>query len=234
MMNKLKCMIVEDDPLSRKSLERLCGQNDKLELSWVCETAKKGLEILVESAPDLIFLDIEMPEMNGIEFLEEATDLKQVIFTTSKESYAYEAFQYEVTDYLKKPIAIKRFNRAIDKAFEINEVNNIYKNNAKDLYIKEDGKYVRISYSDILFFENVGDYVRIVTTKSSHIFHSTLSSIVKKLSDPRFFKVHRSFIINLDKVKDIHIQDNNLVVDTKLIPISRANKPLLIGRLNIL
>ena len=115
---------------------------------------------------------------------------------------------------------------------EVQRQNETYKTIASEVYIKEDGKFVRISYEDILFFENVGDYVRIRTNESSHIIHSTLKNIASKLKDSRFLKVHRSYIVNLSKIKDI--QENTLVIAKTVIPISRANKPVLMSRLNFL
>ena len=138
----------------------------------------------------------------------------------------------QVTDYLKKPFTFPRFQKSVEKALEQHEKNQEYKASANEVYVKEDGRFIRVSYEEILFFENVGDYVRIKTDHSSHIIHSTLKNIDSKLSNNRFLKVHRSFIVNLDKIIDI--QENSLLIDKTVIPISRANKPLLMSRLNFL
>jgi len=173
-----------------------------------------------------------MPTLSGLEFIEKAKILPQVIFTTSKAEYAYEAFEYQATDFLKKPIAFPRFSQAVEKAKEVQHQNNEYKANAREVYIKENSRYIRMPYDDILYFENVGDYVKIQTSKGSHIIHSTLKAIDKKLRSFEFLKVHRSYIVNLRKIRDI--EENTLVIDKKVIPISRANKPLLMGKLNLL
>lgn len=228
----LDCMIVDDDLMARKSIERLCKKTEALNIKAICESAEDALTTLVESTVDLIFLDVEMPGLSGIDFLEKADFLPQVIFTTSKTEYAYEAFEYQVTDYLKKPFSYPRFLKAVEKALEYHEKEQEYKANTNEVYVKEEGKFVRIAYEDILFFENVGDYVRIKTAKSSHIIHSTLKSIDAKLTSDRFLKVHRSFIVNMDKIVDI--QENSLVIGEMVIPISRSNKPLLMSRLNFL
>ena len=228
----LNCMIVDDDIMARKSIERLCKKTEKLNIVAICSSAEEALELLGDEPVDLIFLDVEMPGLSGIDFLEKAAFLPQIILTTSKTDYAYEAFEYQVTDYLKKPFTFPRFQKAVEKAMELHEKNKEYKANAKEVYVKEDGRFVRVSYEDILFFENVGDYVRIKTDSSSHIVHSTLKNIDAKLNNQRFLKVHRSFIVNLDKIVDI--QENSLVIEQTVIPISRANKPLLMNRLNFL
>ena len=106
------------------------------------------------------------------------------------------------------------------------------KQNAKDIFIREDRKYVRLDFDDILFFENVGDYVRVKTATTSHIIHGTLRGIAERLEDPRFLKVHRSYIVNLQKIKDI--EENTLVIEKTVIPISRAHKPILMSKLNLL
>ncbi len=228
----LKCIIIDDDLMARKSLERLCQKNENLNVVGAFEDGQSGLDFINETEVDLIFLDIEMPEMTGIEFVEKATALPQVIFTTSKQEYAFDAFEYQVSDFLKKPIAQPRFQLAIEKAKEIQKQYNDYKANSREVYVKEDGCYTRVPFEKILYFENAGDYVKIQTTEKSHIIHSTLKAIDKKLGSFEFLKVHRSFIVNLKKIKDI--EENTLVIDKKVIPISRANKPVLMGKLNVL
>lgn len=228
----LNCMIVDDEIMARKSLERLCGKYEKLNVVQVCENAKDALKYLAEEPVDLIFLDIEMPEVSGIDFLNQAITLPQIIFTTSKTEYAFEAFEYSITDYLKKPIAFPRFQQAVEKAFEIQIQNNAYRAQAEEVYIKVDGKYIRIPFDNILYFENVGDYVKVKTEEGTHIIYRTLKSIDAKLSNPKFLKVHRSYIVNLSKIKDI--EESTLVIGKKVIPISRANKSTLMSKLNLL
>ncbi len=228
----LNCMIVDDEIMARKSLERLCEKYNNLNVVQVCENAKDALKYLAEEPVDLIFLDIEMPEVSGIDFLNQAVTLPQIIFTTSKTEYAFEAFEYSITDYLKKPIARPRFQQAVEKAFEVQMQNNAYRAKAEEIYIKVDGKYIRIPFDSILYFENVGDYVKVKTEEATHIIYRTLKSIDAKLSNPRFLKVHRSYIVNLSKIRDI--EENTLVIDKKVIPISRANKSTLMSKLNLL
>lgn len=228
----LRTMIVDDDAIARASVQALCKKAPSIEVVAICDSAEAAIEILKKQAIDLILLDVEMQGMSGIDLLNELVQQPQVIFITSERKYAYEAFQYQVTDYLQKPIKMNRFQEAVEKARKVQTEIDSYKKQSTDIYIKIEGRYVRLSYDEILFFEYVGDYVRITTTKERFIIHSTLKSIDQKLKDARFLKVHRSFIINLDKIKDI--EENSLVIQGTVIPISRANKPILLGRLNFL
>ncbi len=232
----LNCMIVDDDLLARKALSHLCKKMDNLNVVQVCESATVALEFLAEEEIDLIFLDIEMPELSGIDFLDRMVTMPQVVFTTSKTEYAFEAFEYEVTDYLKKPIKFPRFQKAVEKVVEVYQKNNDTTGNsninANEVYLRENGKLIRVSYENIEYFENAGDYILVKTGEGKHIIHGTLKSIDAKLNHPLFLKVHRSFIVNLSKIKDI--EENTLVIDKKVIPISRANKPVLLGKLNML
>ncbi len=229
----LDCIIVDDEIMARKSLGRFCEKHDNLNLVQVCENAIGALSFLNKHSVDLIFLDIEMPELSGFDFLEKLINYPQIIFTTSITDYAFEAYEYSITDFLKKPIIYSRFEQAVDKAIEKqkNAIANLV--NAKDVYLKVNGKYVRVAYDDILYFENVGDYVKVKITEGSYTIHSTLKHIgVKLLYNPQFLKVHRSFIVNLNKIKDI--EEGTLIIENKVIPISRRNKSILMSKLNIL
>ena len=125
-----------------------------------------------------------------------------------------------------------RFEQAVERVMAFVGKRQAYKERADELFVREDGHLVRIACDDILYFENVGDYIRIKTTNGQHIFHGTLKGVDEKLNDPRFLKVHRTFIVNLSKIKDI--EEHNLVIERTVIPISRANKGELLSRLKIL
>lgn len=232
METNLKCLIVDDDLLARKSLERLCAKLEVIELVDTCASAEEALVCLRKNEVDLLLLDIEMEGLSGLEMLEQLSVTPQVIFTTSKEEYAYEAFAYDVTDYLKKPFDFPRFRRAIDKAYHLFQQSQAYKRQARDVYLRVEGRLVRVAFDDILYFENVGDYIKVFTRQGHYLIHGTLKTLAQKLPHPRFFRVHRSFIINLDKIKDI--EEGTLVIDKAVIPISRANRPALLRQLNLL
>jgi DNA-binding LytR/AlgR family response regulator len=228
----LKCIIVDDDLMVRTALERLCEKSEHLDLAGVFENGKEALTFLEKEAVDLMFLDIEMPELSGIELLNQVPVLPMVIFSTSKTEYAYEAFEFQAVDFMRKPITMPRFEQAVNKAVETMNKRQAAQANAEEIYIREDGRYIRIPCEDILYFENVGDYIRVKTTKGQHIIHGTLKGVEEKLNDTRFVKVHRTYIVNLSKIKDI--EENSIVIDKTVIPISRANKPELMGRLKVL
>jgi len=157
-----------------------------------------------------------------------------IIFTTGNKDYAYEAYEYDITDFLKKPVSSDRFEKAIRKALSIKEqLNAIATSSAKhELYIKTDGKYIRLDYDDILYFENVGDYIKAITTHGTYVFYETMKGLDQKINNPRFLKVHRSYIVNMRKIKDI--EDNTIVIAKKVIPVSRAYKSILMASINLM
>ena len=230
----LNTLIVEDELMARKALESLCKKYDYLSLVSICESAESALEILSKNQVDLIFLDIEMPGMSGLELMDKIPYQPQVVFTTSNKDYAYEAYEYDITDFLKKPITFDRFDKSVKKVEQrANQLNAIATASAQhEIFIKSDGRFIRLDYDDIFFFENVGDYIRAATTLGNFIFHDTMKGLDLKLKNPRFLKVHRSYIINIGKIKDI--EDNTIVIDKSVIPISRAYKSILMNSLNII
>ncbi len=236
---KLKCVIVDDELMARLSLERLCEKREELEILGIFDQPTECLNFLRQHAIDLLFLDVEMPGLNGLELLDQLSYMPSVILTTSKTEYAYDAYQYQVTDYIKKPISLPRFMQAVDKVVEKRgnfkpavSVAPAKENDVNEIYVKTEGRYIRIVYDNILYIENVGDYVKIRTLTGSHIVYATMKNLEEKLNTKYFFRVHRSFIINLSKIVDI--EESNLVIADKVIPISRANKPELLEKLNIL
>ena len=228
---KLKCIIVEDEIMARKSLQRLCEQHDSLHLIAAFENAEDALAFLATEEVELIWLDVEMPGLSGFGLLENLTSMPQVIMTTTKTEYAFDAYQYQVTDYLQKPITLPRFKVAVEKVLELNSRKTTVSPERQEIYVKIEGRYIRLPYAEITFVENIGDYVKIFTTKNSYVVHTTMKYLEEKLGN-QFLRVHRSFIVHLDKIVDI--EENNLVISNKVIPISRANKSELMTRLNML
>ena len=228
----LTCIIVEDELMSRKSLQRLCEQHGSLELLSVFDNALSALDFLVEQEVDLIWLDVEMPGLTGFGLLEKLPSIPFVILTTSKIEYAFDAFQYNVTDYLKKPITLPRFNIAVEKVLDLHtRAKASLDDGRQEIYIKTDGRYIRLPFETISYVENTGDYVKIFTATQTHIVYTTMKYLEEKLGT-QFLRVHRSFIVHLGKIVDI--EDNTLVISNKVIPISRANKSELMNRLNLL
>lgn len=234
MSNKLKVIIIEDELLARTSLERLCSKTELFESVEVFENAENASNYIIDHEVDLIFLDIQLPGISGIEFLENLPVLPQIVFTTAHEDYAFQAYEYDVTDYLKKPVSLDRFERALEKiklvrkrAQKMSELSQ-----SSEIYIKEDKKLIRIPFEKILYFENAGDYISIVTTSEKYLIYGTIKAVSSRLRHPRMIKIHRSFIINLDYVNDI--EDGSLTIGKKVIPISRAHRSNLLSTINVL
>lgn len=238
-----KCLIVDDSLMARKSLEQLCSKRADLAVVTIFDNAQDALTYLHDNQIDILFLDVEMPEMTGLELLNELPYQPYVILTTSKTEYAFDAYQYDVFDYLKKPISFPRFSQTIDKI--ILQQNSIENNSIlsqkqsaendkseNEIYVKVESRFVRIPHDEILFVENIGDYVKIYTTKENFVVYTTMKNMEEKLNSKIFFRVHRTYIINLQKIIDI--EENNLAISNKIIPISRANKQELMNRLNII
>lgn len=230
----MKTIIVEDEIMARSALEMFCLNESSLDFQVAFDNATDALAYTKSNDVDLIFLDIEMPGMSGLELLDVLPYLPQIVFTTGNKAYAYEALEYEVTDFLAKPISASRFQKCIDKVHACNAITNaiVQSSQANEIFIRSERKIIRLDYDDILYFEYIGDYVRAYTTQGNHLFHSTIKALNENLKHPRFLKVHRSFIVNVGKIVDI--EDNNLVIAKKVIPISRAYKPVLLRSINLI
>lgn len=226
---KFKCIIVDDEPLARNFLERYCQKHGNLEIMGSFPDTETALNYLSANEIDILFLDVEMPGATGFELLDKLLYMPKVVLTTSKTDYAFDAFQYNVADYLKKPISFNRFQESINKITD--SLNNTTVETSKDdIFIKTDGKFIRLSYEDILYIESMGDYVKYFTMAKHYLTHSTLKAVEEKMNPKKFMKVHRSYIVNMSKIQDI--QDNTIVIDTKVIPISKALKPDVMVRIN--
>jgi DNA-binding LytR/AlgR family response regulator len=227
---KPKAIIVDDEPLARSFLERYCEKNGNLEVAGSFPSATTALEFLKLNEIDILFLDVEMPDITGFQMLDQLQYMPKIILTTSKTDYAFDAFQYNVADYLKKPFTFNRFQEAVSKVIDKDVVT---KTEAKqdDIYIKSEGKFTRLNYHDILYIESVGDYVKYITNSKHYLTHSTLKAVEEKMNRDHFMKVHRSYIVNLHKIKDI--QDYSLVIEGKVIPISKVHKPDVMQRIKV-
>ena len=227
---KPSCVIVDDEPLSRDFLKKYCEKSDLLDVKGTFPNAEEALNFLRSNEIELVFLDVEMPGANGFELMDQLPYMPKIILTTSKTEYAYMAFQYNVSDYLKKPVQYSRFLEAVNKVNETFRETTV-EATKEDIFIKADGKFVRLVYDDILFIESMGDYVKYITTAKTYLTHSTLKAVEEKMDKNSFMKVHRSYIVNLRKIKDI--QDYSLVIENKVIPISKSLKAEVLERLNI-
>lgn len=229
----MKCIIIDDNELALKATEQCVSKVETLNLVESFGDSIKALSWLSTNNIDLIFLDIEMPELNGIEFIKA---LKQphpyIIFTTSHTEHALEAYDYNVADYLVKPISFPRFLNAISKVQDMYEKNKIDHSDHDTLFIKKGNLIVRVNKKDIMWIEGLGDYVTLNTEKEKFIVHSTMHAIEQKFSSTEFIRVHRSFIIRIDKINNI--EDNCISYFDKFIPIGKTYRETVYKRLNML
>ncbi|XOV90851.1 MAG: LytR/AlgR family response regulator transcription factor [Bacteroidota bacterium] len=225
----MKYIIVDDDEMARASLASMCEKIAEIDLVGIFDNGLSALECLKNNAVDLIFLDIQMPDLSGIDLVKTFDNLPQIIFTTSHSEYALEAFEHQVTDFLVKPVEFPRLMKAVERAKKMGGKTTVGGSKIGEIYVKVDGRFVRLALEDILYIESLGDYVTFKTDTEKFIVHSTLKNIDEKIHHPDFLKVHRSYIVNLSKVVDI--EDTNLVIKDKIIPISRAHKPVLMSRI---
>ena len=227
----ITCVIIEDLKVAADYINNCCKKSGLVEVRGIFPGVEPALKFLNEETVDLLFLDVEMPGATGFDLLDNIAYHPSVILTTSKEEYAYNAFQYKVSDFLKKPFTYQRFLEALDKVLE-KESRKLATETVSHLFIKCEGKLIRLDYDDILFIESMGDYVRFVTNDKKYITHNTLKNLEEKISSDHFMKVHRSYIINLRKIDDI--RENDLFIKGIEIPISKAHKADILRKLTIL
>lgn len=231
----MNSLIVDDNAIARSTLSHLASQ--VTDLIVVCEycNAMDAYNHLQSTDVDLLFLDIEMPEMSGLELTRNLKNKDTVIiFTTSKKEYAVEAFELNVADYLVKPVTPGRFLQAVNKAREILESKNTTEPNitTEDFIFVRDSSITRkLKIDDILYAEAMGDYVKFHTPQKVYAIHGTLKAAEEKLPPSKFIRVHRSYIIALSKIDTI--QDGGLVVDGKFLPVADAYRRALNSRMNI-
>lgn len=217
------------------ALKQLATQVPNLELAAECSDASETLSTLHSSQVDVLLLDIEMPGMTGIDLIKKLGNNKPlIIFTTAKTDYAVEAFELNVVDYLVKPIALARLKQAIEKAQETLDSNKqeVKVEEQGFVFVKDNGILKRISIDDIIFLEAMGDYVKVHTAQKFHVVHATLKSIEEKLPSSKFLRVHRSYIVAINKID--YIQEGTISIGKTTIPVADTHKSNLNKRLNLL
>ncbi|WP_446785205.1 LytR/AlgR family response regulator transcription factor [Macellibacteroides fermentans] len=218
---KLKCIITDDEPIARKGLQNYVERIDFLELVGVCEDAIQLNNQLKSQQAYLLFLDIEMPYMTGIELLNSLSNPPKVIITSAYAEYAIKGYDLEVSDYLLKPISFDRFLKAVNKVYDqlISSQTPVVQDY---LFVKTSLKLEKIRFNDMRFIEGVENYVAIYTSDGKIITHTTLRTILQKLPPERFVQVHKSYLVNIDKIDSI--EGNLLGIGKNKIPLSRTYK----------
>ncbi len=236
----MNCIIIDDEATARAIIGQLCSNVPSLSVLEAFPNAIQAIKYLNQNEVDLIFLDIHMPDFTGFDFIETIKNPPKIVLTTSDANFAIQAFEYDcIVDYLVKPITPERFQKAIQKAEAVKsstqpkgDANKVETTSGNDLYVNIDRRLIKIDIPSIYLVEAKGDYIHVKTEDKNYTVHSTLKKIEEKLPDSLFLKVHRSFIINVDKIIDI--EDNSVLIKKDVIPVSRSNRPELMKRLNLL
>lgn len=235
MLKDLNYMIVDDEPLAIDVIENYLQRLDAKSITR-CENAVEAFQALQDRSYDLIFLDIEMPLLSGLEFLKSLKHPPSIIITTAYRDYAVEGFELEVVDYLVKPVSFPRFMRAMEKMLKTgrpvspappappppSREEPVRTPESEYLFLKVDRKFIKVLIKDILYIESLKDYIRVKTPDHAWITYQSLAEITDKLPADKFIRVHRSFTIAIDKVS--MIEGSCVEIDGKLIPISRENR----------
>ena len=232
--NRIKCIIVDDDLVFQTILTGFINKTDFLDVHGTFSNAIDAAGFLVGNQVDLIFLDVEMPEMSGLELLQTLENPPQIILISSQDEYAIEAFEYNVTDYLLKPIDnYSRFIKAVLRTKAVIDKNRSKTNGTgRHVFIKEDNRLIKIDLESIYFIQAYGDYIKIITKEKTHIIYDNLREIKEKLPEIDFMQVHRSFIVRIDKIDSLDA--SVLKVNNQLIPVSRSFKKEVLNRINML
>ncbi len=221
-INKLRTIIIDDSTLQRMAISKLVVDNPALDLVAEYNNGMEAHKNVESKQIDLIFLDIEMPILNGFEFIESLAAIPQIILITGKPEYALKAFDYDVTDYLLKPITKERFENAVKKA-QLKAIQlTANRNDEPYIYVNSNLKKVKVVISEIKWIEGLGDYIKLVTESSNILVLSTMKAFIEKLPQDKFLRVHKSYIVNLEKVEKFN--SALIEVSGQKIPLSRYKK----------
>lgn len=230
----MRCLVVDDNDIARLMLSQLVSHTGLLEVIGECRDALEAHQQITKHTPDLVFLDIEMPGMTGIELLRSLPKKPLIIFTTSNKDYALEAFELNVVDYLLKPVTLPRLLQAIEKAREVVQRDNTEVNTIDEdyIFIRDNGILKKIRLEEILWIEAMGDYIKIYTPGKWHIVHTTLKAVEEKIRSSKLMRIHRSYIVALDKIDTI--EDGVLNIMNTPIPVAESYRGQLIRKLKLL
>lgn len=223
---KVKCLIVDDEELAIKVLEKFINTFPMLELIGTCDNALETITFLHNTEVDLLFLDINMPELSGLDMLKTLSNPPKVILTTAYSEYALESYEYGIVDYLLKPIKLERFVKAVNKVVEIMQVKSTKtdeeKTVNKTLFVKVDNTSYQLNYADILYVEAYGNYLKIHTANKTYITRETMQNVENEMAGSVFVRAHKSFIVNVSSIEKI--TGNVIYLSGKEIPIGTSYK----------
>jgi DNA-binding LytR/AlgR family response regulator len=231
----MNCIIVDDNKLARTSLKILIDQIDFLDLKEECSDAVEAYNYLKKETIDLVFLDVEMPGMTGIELIKNLVKRPIIILITSKKNYAVEAFELNVADYIIKPVTLSRLTLAVSRAKELfdnkDQVVDINQKDKDYIFVRSNSILAKIKLSDIIYIQALGDYVNIITPTKRNTVHCTLKSMEEKLPVNKFYRLHRSYLVATDHIDSV--EDNTAYIGKNTLPIGEQYKKELLKKLNL-
>jgi DNA-binding LytR/AlgR family response regulator len=229
----MNCLIVDDNKMARTVLKEKVNDIDFLNLAGECENVIQATSVMDKENIDLILLDVQMPKISGIDFLKSMTKRPLVILITSRPEFALDAFEFNVVDYILKPVKEDRFMKAILRAKEVFDSNSrSIKSDKEYFFFREKGVVFKIRISDILYIQAMGDYINIQLPDKKHTIHNTLTAIERELPEDKFIRVHRSYIVSIDKIDTV--EDGTAYIYQTNIPVSDSHRSSLMTRLNLL
>jgi len=231
----VNCLIIDDNKMARTAMKQLASHVEDLTVVGECSNAMEAYNLMQSDTVDILFLDIEMPEITGLELTRNLGEKKPIIvFITSNKEYAVDAFELNVADYIVKPISPARFLQAVERVREIYNSNqtNVSFEEKEFVFFRDNGILKRLLIEDIHFLEAMGDYVKIFTQHKFHAVHTALKNVEDILPSNKFLRVHRSYIVALNKIEKI--EEGVIVINNKTVPVADAYRATLNKRLNIL
>ncbi len=233
----MNCIAVDDEPLALDLIEDFINKVSFLKLIKKCNRASEAMEILQKENIDLVFLDIQMPNITGIQLIKSLQNCPQVIFTTAYTDYAVEGFELNVTDYIVKPFTFDRFLKAVNKTYSYYKLINNNKSDTQNtpldyIFVKSDYQNVKINFDDILYIEGLSDYIKIYLKNNKRILTLfSLRAILEKLPENNFTRIHRSYIVSINKINSI--QKNRIIIGDTRIPVGNHYKENFFKIINI-
>ncbi|MBC8768152.1 response regulator transcription factor [Arenibacter sp. BSSL-BM3] len=229
---KLKCILIDDSTVQRRAVAKIIKEHSKLELINEFDNGLDAKKDICSNTIDLIFLDIEMPGFNGFDLLESLEHKPQVILISGNPNYAMKAFDYDVTDYLQKPVDKNRFDLSIKKAINKFDLQNAEEIELEYIYVNSNLKKTKLFLNEILWIEAYGDYVKIITNEKKTLILSTMKAFAKQLPKDKFLRIHKSFTVNLEKIENFN--GSTVEIKGQVIPLSRHKKEALIEALVVI
>lgn len=232
----MKCIVVDDNKMSRTMVKQLIEQVNFLELKAECENPVEAFNYLKKEEVDLVFLDIEMPTMTGLELIRNLEKRPIIILITAKKDYAVEAFELNVADYIIKPVTLSRFMAAVDRAKELHESKDqkiVTNEKEKDyIFVRSNSLLTKVRIADIIYVQALGDYVNIFTKEKRLTVHITLKGMEEKLPKDKFYRLHRSYLTSLNHIDNI--EEGTVYVGKHPLPIGEQFKKELLKRINLI